>query len=80
SVAQTPTTDENPLFAQTQQLLRLGREILECHDRVDGDLRECVAAAGLSNPRDLWKQDAEGMRRVLVCERGVWGEDRRGVD
>ncbi|GAB1313226.1 Ribosome assembly protein 3 [Madurella fahalii] len=71
SAAQTLTTDDNPLFAQTQQLLRLSRAILQCHGRVERDVRECVAAAGLGSPRALWERDAEGMRRLLVCGREV---------
>jgi hypothetical protein len=53
---------DNPLFAQTQQLIRLSRAILKCHQEADRDSR---APPDLASPRETWKQDEEGMRKLL---------------
>ncbi|KAK4132907.1 hypothetical protein BT67DRAFT_64683 [Trichocladium antarcticum] len=62
---------DNPLFAQTQQLLRLSRAILDCHQKADRDLRG--AQLQLGSPREAWKRDEEGMRKLLECGR-AYGE------
>lgn len=52
---------DNPLFQQTQQLLRLSNAILDCHRTADRELR----TQELGSLREMWKQDEEGMRKLL---------------
>ncbi|KAK4154286.1 hypothetical protein C8A00DRAFT_32963 [Chaetomidium leptoderma] len=65
AAAQSLSTKDNPLFEQTQLLLRLSRGILECHRTADRDSR----APELASPREMWKKDEEGMRKLLECGR-----------
>jgi hypothetical protein len=51
----------NPLFQQTQQLLRLSHAILDCHRTVERDSPK----QELVSLREMWKQDEEGMRKLL---------------
>ncbi|KAK4234000.1 hypothetical protein C8A03DRAFT_19025 [Achaetomium macrosporum] len=55
------STKDHPLFEQTQQLIRLSRAILKCHQTADRDSR----TVDLKSPRETWKQDEEGMRKLL---------------
>ncbi|KAH6850874.1 hypothetical protein B0I37DRAFT_414249 [Chaetomium sp. MPI-CAGE-AT-0009] len=57
----TLPTKDNPLFEQTQHLLRLSRAILDCHRTVERDSR----TEELVSPRETWEQDEEGMRKLL---------------
>ncbi|KAL2185177.1 hypothetical protein L209DRAFT_756194 [Thermothelomyces heterothallicus CBS 203.75] len=59
----TPSTKDNPLFEQTQHLLRLSRAVLACHRTADRDSRTQQELLAL--PREMWKQDEEGMRKLL---------------
>ncbi|AEO61691.1 hypothetical protein MYCTH_2121463 [Thermothelomyces thermophilus ATCC 42464] len=59
----TPSTKDNPLFEQTQHLLRLSRAVLACHRTADRDSRTHQELLAL--PREMWKQDEEGMRKLL---------------
>ncbi|KAL2159974.1 hypothetical protein VTH06DRAFT_1629 [Thermothelomyces fergusii] len=59
----TPSAKDNPLFEQTQDLLRLSRAVLACHRTVDRDSRTQQDLLAL--PREMWKQDEEGMRKLL---------------
>ncbi|KAL2130758.1 hypothetical protein VTI74DRAFT_5976 [Chaetomium olivicolor] len=69
TAAQTLTTKDNILFEQTQQLLRFSRAILACHQTAERDSR----TADLTSPRETWKQDEEGMRKLLEYGK-VYGE------
>ncbi|KAK4038124.1 6d24efdd-47e8-48fc-a4f6-c9a3cf6d6fdb [Parachaetomium inaequale] len=69
TAAQTRSTKDNPLFEQTQQLLRLSRAILSCHQTADRDSR----TQEVVSPRETWKQDEEGMRMLLGYGK-VFGE------
>ncbi|KAK3304342.1 uncharacterized protein B0T15DRAFT_536226 [Chaetomium strumarium] len=60
---------DHPLFEQTQQLLRLSHAILKCHQTVEKESR----TADLTSPRETWKQDKEGMRKLLEYGK-VYGE------
>ncbi|KAL2019103.1 hypothetical protein VTK56DRAFT_10054 [Thermocarpiscus australiensis] len=71
TAAQTLDTKDNPLFAQTQQLLRLSRAILKCHHAAERDARPRLEQ--LASPRETWKQDEEGMRKLLQHGR-LYGE------
>ncbi|KAL2195780.1 hypothetical protein P885DRAFT_38952 [Corynascus similis CBS 632.67] len=57
------STRDNPLFEQTQYLLRLSRAVLACHRTADRDSRAQQELLAL--PRETWKQDQEGMRKLL---------------
>ncbi|KAK4247101.1 hypothetical protein C7999DRAFT_14840 [Corynascus novoguineensis] len=57
------STRDNPLFEQTQYLLRLSRAVLACHRTADRDSR--AEQELLALPRETWKQDEEGMRKLL---------------
>lgn len=61
AASQALSTKDNPLFEQTQHLLRLSREILKCHQTVEKD----SSTPDLASPRETWEQDTEGMRRLL---------------
>ncbi|KAL2149392.1 hypothetical protein VTH82DRAFT_8043 [Thermothelomyces myriococcoides] len=60
----TPSTKDNPLFEQTQHLLRLSRAVLACHRAADRDSRTQQELLAL--PREMWKQDEDGMRKLLT--------------
>ncbi|KAK3901136.1 6d24efdd-47e8-48fc-a4f6-c9a3cf6d6fdb [Staphylotrichum tortipilum] len=61
---------DNPLFKQTQQLLRLSRAILACHQTAE---RAARPPPDLASPRETWKRDEEGMRELLEWGR-IHGE------
>lgn len=61
AASRTLSTKDNPLFEQTQHLLRLSREILKCHQTAKKD----SSTPDLASPRETWEQDAEGMRKLL---------------
>ncbi|KAK4101544.1 hypothetical protein N658DRAFT_516031 [Parathielavia hyrcaniae] len=65
------TKDNNPLFEQTQALLRLSRAILACHRTVEQQSRH--STENLSSPRETWAQDEDGMRKLLEYGR-LYGE------
>ncbi|EAQ86602.1 hypothetical protein CHGG_07855 [Chaetomium globosum CBS 148.51] len=65
----TLSTKDNPLFEQTQHLLRLSHAILDCHRTVEKDSR----TQELVSPREMWEQDEEGMRKLLGYGK-VFGE------
>ncbi|KAK3297610.1 uncharacterized protein B0H64DRAFT_392575 [Chaetomium fimeti] len=65
----TLSTKDNPLFEQTQHLLRLSRAILDCHRTAERDSR----TQELVSPREVWEQDEEGMRKLLGYGK-VFGE------
>lgn len=64
SAARTLSTEDNPLFEQTQQLLRLSRAMLDCHRTAERACRGGPQLA-LASPGEAWKRDEEGMRRLL---------------
>ncbi|KAL1843619.1 hypothetical protein VTJ49DRAFT_601 [Mycothermus thermophilus] len=70
----SPAEDKNPLFEQTQQLLRASRTLLQRHRAVS----RASLPAEVSSPRETWRRDEEGMRELLeegrrVGERAVEG-------
>lgn len=69
SVRTALSTEDNPLFEKTQQLVGLSHAILDCHRKAERDSRK----QNVQSPREIWKQDEEGMRKLLEYGK-IFGE------
>ncbi|KAK4142953.1 6d24efdd-47e8-48fc-a4f6-c9a3cf6d6fdb [Dichotomopilus funicola] len=69
SVRTALSADDNPLFEKTQQLVSLSHAILDCHRKAERDSRK----QNIQSPREIWKQDEEGMRKLLEYGK-IFGE------
>lgn len=55
------TKETNPLFTKGQQLTKLCRDILQCHQITDRDSQQHKPMV----PREIWEQDYQKMRQLL---------------
>lgn len=57
--------EDHALHQQTQQLIRLCRSMLNCHENAE----KAFQRPGLVNPQARWKQDEKKMAELLRCGR-----------
>lgn len=57
--------ENNPLFKQTQEILRLSRGIVQRHREVEKEAER----PGLTTPRETWREDEKEMVRLLTYGR-----------
>ncbi|KAK1832210.1 hypothetical protein QBC39DRAFT_76888 [Podospora conica] len=55
----------NPLYKQTQELMRLSRSMVHRHRALERETER----PGLNTPRETWKEDGEEMSKLLACGR-----------
>lgn len=53
--------ENNPLYKQTQEILRLSRRIVQRHRDVEKEAER----PGLTTPREAWREDGKEMGRLL---------------
>jgi len=57
--------EKNPLYQQTQEMMRLCRRIVQRHRDVEREAER----PGLTTPRETWREDGEEMGRLLTYGR-----------
>jgi hypothetical protein len=57
--------ENNPLYTQTQEVMRLCRKIVQRHRDVEREAER----PGLTTPRETWREDGEEMGRLLTYGR-----------